>query len=509
MSKKFYAALIVILLALSLAVIVAVGDHFSASYDFRMFPYLQSDEGYEGYAEDPSIVELTDIRAEDGCCKFELHALKRGKTFVYIQSKTTGQSLMESAYVHRFGIITVGSYMGNCTGGIVVPVAILLVLVLFFVDRIRKYRIEIRENFYSYRNVMNLGFIVFLAFLIIYLGYQCFDFRGVDDTIRNAMSSAEMFAHVALPVAFVVSIMISISNINLMRKEGVNWRNMLGFILGAGLCIMTMLPEQVYTFILRTQIVDIFNEKGLGTYLYAALEGTVFAIVTYLECILIGTIVFGTRAARRIPAFDKDYIMILGCQIRDDGTLTPLLKSRTDRAVEFSEMQKKATGKIIKFVPSGGQGSDEVIPEAAAIANYLRSEGVPDEQILTEDKSLNTYENIRNSFGLIDEDFADKAAIPAGEGSEPAGAADKAAEPKVAFSTTNYHVFRAGCLASEQGFTVEGIGSPTKRYFWVNAFIREFIATLVSERRRHLKVVVTLLIGILCLSLMRYFGMQY
>lgn len=45
-------------------------------------------------------------------------------------------------------------------------------------------------------------------------------------------------------------------------------------------------------------------------------------------------------------------------------------------------MQKEATGKDLIFVPSGGQGSDEVIAEADAVANYLRSIGIPEEQIL-------------------------------------------------------------------------------------------------------------------------------
>ena len=68
-----------------------------------------------------------------------------------------------------------------------------------------------------------------------------------------------------------------------------------------------------------------------------------------------------------------------------------------------------------------------------------------------------------------------------------------AAEKKIALSTTNYHVFRAGLLASEMGVPVEGIGSPTKRYFWVNAFIREYIATLFSERRTHRRMLLLLI----------------
>ena len=63
----------------------------------------------------------------------------------------------------------------------------------------------------------------------------------------------------------------------------------------------------------------------------------------------------------------------------------------------------------------------------------------------------------------------------------------------VIFSTTNYHVYRSGMYANEAGLHAEGIGSKTKWYFWSNAFIREFIALLVSGAKKHAANVVVLL----------------
>ena len=57
-------------------------------------------------------------------------------------------------------------------------------------------------------------------------------------------------------------------------------------------------------------------------------------------------------------------------------------------------------------------------------------------------------------------------------------------KPRIAFSTTNYHVLRSGLIATSQGIAAEGIGSLTRTYFWINAFIREFIANLVAEKKR-------------------------
>ena len=127
-------------------------------------------------------------------------------------------------------------------------------------------------------------------------------------------------------------------------------------------------------------------------------------------------------------------------------------------------------------MPSGGKGDDEVIAEGEAIANYLVSKGIPEERILVENRSKNTEQNIRFSKELISECSS--------------GA-------QVAFSTTNYHVFRTGCIADEAGTPMEGIGAGTKRYFWINAFIREFVATLHYEKKEHIKAFVQILLFVL------------
>ena len=268
-----------------------------------------------------------------------------------------------------------------------------------------------------------------------------------------------------------------------MRKEGRNWRNMLGCMLGILVIAGTILPMIVSDMLQQTTIVNVHNEQGTAMYIEEAFSASFSIAIAYLECVLVGTIVFAVKAARHIPTFDKDYILILGCQIRKDGTLTKLLQSRADRAVEFAEMQREATGKEITFVPSGGQGSDEVMPEAQAIRNYLLSIGIPDERILPEDKSVNTLENLNNSMEIIK-------------------AHSDNSEPKVAFSTTNYHVFRAGMLAARQGFHMDGIGSLTKRYFWINAFVREFVATLVSERKTHVITMAMLSVAMIIMVIM-------
>jgi uncharacterized SAM-binding protein YcdF (DUF218 family) len=198
---------------------------------------------------------------------------------------------------------------------------------------------------------------------------------------------------------------------------------------------------------------------------------------------LIGTIIAGIKSAKHIPIFDKDYIIILGCQIKKDGTLTNLLKSRVDRALEFIKMQKDNNGKDIIFVTSGGKGENESISEAQAMKNYLISQGIDENRILMEDNSKNTAENIEFSNKLI---------------------CERTSNPKVAFSTTNYHVFRAGNLASTLGYKYEGIGAKTKNYFWINAFIREFVATMINEKKKHMLVTFCIIVATIVLTILEY-----
>ena len=119
---------------------------------------------------------------------------------------------------------------------------------------------------------------------------------------------------------------------------------MLGLILGVLICAVTLFPLVLSEMLHRTTVVDVHNENGIAMYIEMAVTNSILTAVTYLECILIGTVILSVKSAKKIPAFDKDYIMILGCQIRPDGSLTPLLKGRTDRALEFADMQENNSG---------------------------------------------------------------------------------------------------------------------------------------------------------------------
>ena len=363
-------------------------------------------------------------------------------------------------------MITTISYFGYCNGDISFIISMYIIVITILIYLITKVVKNIKNNPYSYKNVRTLGLIIFISIPVLFnLAFFIYDYiygyyNSINRILTTIQDDISMFLIFMLPIAFIITILIFISNIKLLRKEGKTWRNMLGVILGSFLCIFTI----AVTF-LNIITIGVNYELYLFTnYFY----NLVFMLILYFYSILLSTIIIGVRAAKKIPEFNKDYIIILGCKIRNDGTLTKLLKSRADRAIEFAKMQKDATGKDIIFVPSGGKGNDEVIAEGEAIKNYLIQNGISKEKILVENKSKNTYENIKFSNELIK---------------------NQNTNAKIAFSTTNYHVFRTGILATEQNLEMEGIGAKTKRYYWINAFIREFVATIVSEKKVHIKIV--------------------
>ena len=181
-------------------------------------------------------------------------------------------------------------------------------------------------------------------------------------------------------------------------------------------------------------------------------ENTYDTVLIYCQCMLTGAVTCGIKASKHKPDPDKDFIIILGCWVRKDGTLPPLLRGRADKALSFWKTQKEISGKEACFVPSGGQGKDEPMPEGEAVRRYLQLQGVNDRLIMAETRSVNTYENMCLSGKLIRE---------------------KNPEGKVIYATSSYHVFRSGILAKRAGLQAEGIGSRTRWWFWPNAFIRE------------------------------------
>lgn len=279
--------------------------------------------------------------------------------------------------------------------------------------------------------------------------------------VYSALSGAGFnFMMVTLPALAVFAVAMIVSNIALLFHEQARLKNLLGLLVG-----LTLLAGEALAIYLQSR--NLFRSPRAFRMQIVAQDVycTVFA---YFECMLIGAAACGLLAAKHVPSPDRDFIIILGCGFRKDGSLSSLLRGRVDRALDFWRDQQSQSGRTAVLVPSGGQGSDETMSEAEAMRRYLVEQGVPGDKILPEDRSTNTFQNLAYSKALID-------------ASHPGS--------KVAFATTNYHVFRSGVWARLAGLEAEGMGARTRWWYWPNAFMRECAGLLARRWRQELVMV--------------------
>lgn len=101
---------------------------------------------------------------------------------------------------------------------------------------------------------------------------------------------------------------------------------------------------------------------------------------------------------------DPQIMIILGCQVKPWGP-SILLQDRLDKALDWLDDHPDTT-----VVVAGGQGGDEHITEARAMADYLMEQGYSENLILLEEKSRNTEQNLSYSIELLTDEGYDVTA---------------------------------------------------------------------------------------------------
>ncbi|MPM81736.1 hypothetical protein SDC9_128793 [bioreactor metagenome] len=100
-----------------------------------------------------------------------------------------------------------------------------------------------------------------------------------------------------------------------------------------------------------------------------------------------------------------DAIIVLGAKLIGNEPST-MLRLRLEEAVKLYRHGYAAT-----IIVSGAQGVDEEVSEASAMRTYLIKQGIPPEQILTEDKSFNTFQNLSNCRAIMNQHKLEHAII--------------------------------------------------------------------------------------------------
>lgn len=130
---------------------------------------------------------------------------------------------------------------------------------------------------------------------------------------------------------------------------------------------------------------------------------------------------------------DADCIVVLGCQVRSDGTPSHMLEDRLKRGVALYELG--ASSKILMSGDHGTKGYDEVNTMKA----YAIEAGIPTEDIFMDHAGFSTYETIYRAKEI----FGAK---------------------KIIVVTQQYHLFRAMYIAEAMGLEVYGVAADYRSY---------------------------------------------
>ena len=268
---------------------------------------------------------------------------------------------------------------------------------------------------------------------------------------NNQLSFSNIFVQVLLlPLLIFLSILLFIgpfiitfiflsNGVKIIQHEGLAFRNLLSFGVGLLLLYQILFSKNILASLPQDSILYFL-------YIYLGILSTFFYFLAS-SYVLSSLLNFFHLRKKKF-----DYIVVLGAGLRQNR-VTPLLGSRINKGIKIYKKHSQA-----KLILSGGKGPDEAISEALAMAEYAKDKGVPATDIIMEDQSTNTRENIVFSARLMGE------------------------KRNFALVTNYYHIFRALLLAKEEGIDCTGYGARTKFYFTMNAFVREFFGYLSLRR---------------------------
>ena len=232
---------------LILAVVIAVSGYFYIRAVGSEYTYVRNDCNSSMNITDVRIdndsvgkIEITDWALTDKNLTVRMKSVAPGKAYLTIVCDNNPS--LGVLYVHKNGVITNYYFFGDCTGcnAVLLWVAIYLVAILFYL--IVRYILLEKKNYYNYDNVLYLGLIIFAVFFISAVFVGMYYKNGINGAFQQMMYASRNFVNFTFPLVLVTTICVTISNIKLMRKEGVTWKNMLGTILGLALGIGAFLP---------------------------------------------------------------------------------------------------------------------------------------------------------------------------------------------------------------------------------------------------------------------------
>ena len=175
-----------------------------------------------------------------------------------------------------------------------------------------------------------------------------------------------------------------------------------------------------------------------------------------------------------------DYVIVLGSRQKEHSQVSSTLKRRLERAIEYAQENPDTV-----LVLSGGPEQPGEQSEAQVMYNYLLYNGVRPEQMLLEERSSSTVENVAFSRLIIEQDRRQKRLIRERFLAPPllrGGARVEDKPVEVGILTSNFHVYRAVATAKKWGFAnVSGIGAVSDPTLFIHLCVRE-CASIIKDR---------------------------
>lgn len=222
-------------------------------------------------------------------------------------------------------------------------------------------------------------------------------------------------------ILIIIEIIIAVLFIIPVFSGILNPGNIAGILVSALLLLITVFHKSFFRF-----VSGLWSHTGGKILLVFA--GTVIAAALVYVTVLTAFMI----AVKSDKPENPDAVIVLGCKVNGEKP-SKMLRRRLDSAVDYLNENED-----VICIVSGGKGSDEKISEAQAMKIYLTEHGISSDRIVTEDKSVNTYENLKNSTDILGKDSGEIAVV-----------------------TDGFHQYRAGYIAGQLGYDASAINAKT------------------------------------------------
>ncbi|MFJ3926625.1 YdcF family protein [Streptomyces sp. NPDC090022] len=299
--------------------------------------------------------------------------------------------------------------------------------------------VSVRKDRRRFQNAVLLGLTFILTSLALLWQVAKLPF-WLAQFVLVAVFALPLFGVVALGVFLIAN------GVTMIRKEGGRPANLLSML--AGLAIFGMIGLLIAVQLSGSLVLD-------------GVVAALTLISVYVSFVFLCFLGYAYLYGRIRVRGDVDFVVVLGSGLIGGERVPPLLASRLEKGRQIYAAQLARGGRVPVLLTSGGKGEDEKLAESRAMADWLIAQGVPEEHVRLEDRSRTTEENLAFSRTIMAE------AVPG---------------YRCVVVTNNFHAFRAAMMARKAGVDGQVLGSPTARYFWPSATIREFVAVFWEHR---------------------------